>query len=75
MGSRPGHVGFVVDSVALGQAFSEYFGFPCQLSFHRMLQTYLSRAVIIGHIAADVTIGFSLAPPRKIKIVSCFGDT
>jgi hypothetical protein len=35
---RPGfaygqHVGFVVDKVALGQVFSEYFGFPCQ-SFH-----------------------------------------
>jgi hypothetical protein len=23
-----GHVGFVVDKVALGQGFSEYFGFP-----------------------------------------------
>jgi hypothetical protein len=32
---RPGfaygqHVGFVVDKTALGQVFSEYFGFPCQ---------------------------------------------
>jgi hypothetical protein len=27
-------VGFVVDKAALGQVFSEYFGFPCQ-SFHR----------------------------------------
>jgi hypothetical protein len=26
-----GQVGFVVDKVALGQVFSEYFGFPCQL--------------------------------------------
>jgi hypothetical protein len=31
------HVGFVVDKVALGQVFSEYFGFPCQ-SFHRFLR-------------------------------------
>jgi hypothetical protein len=23
--------------VALGQVFSEYFGFPCQSSFHRLL--------------------------------------
>jgi hypothetical protein len=23
-------VGFVVDKMALGQVFSEYFGFPCQ---------------------------------------------
>jgi hypothetical protein len=29
-----GHVGFVVDKVALRQVFSEYFGFPCQSLFH-----------------------------------------
>jgi hypothetical protein len=27
--ARSGHVEFVVDKVALGQVFSEYFGFPC----------------------------------------------
>jgi hypothetical protein len=34
---RPGsiHVGFVVDKVALGQVFSEFFGFPLSISFHR----------------------------------------
>jgi hypothetical protein len=42
---RPGfktgssHVGFVVDEVALGQVFSEYFGFPCQSSFHQFFST------------------------------------
>jgi hypothetical protein len=30
-------VGFEVDKVALGQVFSEYFGFPCQSSFHQLL--------------------------------------
>jgi hypothetical protein len=30
-------VGFVVDKVALGQDFSEYFGFPCQSLFHQFL--------------------------------------
>jgi hypothetical protein len=30
-------VGFVVDKVALGQVFSENFGFPCQSSFHQLL--------------------------------------
>jgi hypothetical protein len=30
-------VGFVVDKVALGQVFSEHFGFPCQSSFHQIL--------------------------------------
>jgi hypothetical protein len=35
-GFEPGssYVGFVVDKVALGQAFSDYFGSPCQSSFH-----------------------------------------
>jgi hypothetical protein len=30
-------MGFVVDKVALGQAFSEYIGFPGQSSFHQIL--------------------------------------
>jgi hypothetical protein len=30
-------VGFVVDKAALGQVFSEYFGFPCPSSFHQIL--------------------------------------
>jgi hypothetical protein len=38
---RPGfasgqHVGFVVNKAALGQVFSEYFGFPCK-SLHQFL--------------------------------------
>jgi hypothetical protein len=39
-GSSPGLVmwDFVVDKVALGQVFSEYFGFSCQFSFHQLLQ-------------------------------------
>jgi hypothetical protein len=28
---------FVVDKVALGQVFSEYFGIPCQSSFYQIL--------------------------------------
>jgi hypothetical protein len=31
------HGAFVVDKAALGQVFSEYFGFPCQSSFHQFL--------------------------------------
>jgi hypothetical protein len=31
------NVGSVVESVALGQVFSQYFGFPCHFSFHRLL--------------------------------------
>jgi hypothetical protein len=30
-------VGFVVKKLALGHVFSEYFGFPCQFSFHQLL--------------------------------------
>jgi hypothetical protein len=30
-------VGFVVNKVALGRVFSEYFGFPCESSFHQIL--------------------------------------
>jgi hypothetical protein len=37
---RSCHVGFVVDKVALGRVFSEYLGFPCQFSFHRLLHTH-----------------------------------
>jgi hypothetical protein len=33
-------VGFVVDKVALGQVFSEYFGFPYQSSFHQLLYNH-----------------------------------
>jgi hypothetical protein len=33
-------LGFVVDKVALGQVFFEYFGFPCQSSFHRLLRNH-----------------------------------
>jgi hypothetical protein len=34
------HVGFVVDKVALGQVFSEYFGFPYQSLFHQLLHNH-----------------------------------
>jgi hypothetical protein len=42
---RPGfasgkRVGFVVDKAAVGQVFSEYFGFPCQ-SFHQFLHHHI----------------------------------
>jgi hypothetical protein len=47
-----GHVGFVVDKVALGQVFSKYFGFPCQSSLHQLLHNHphlSSGAGTIGH--------------------------
>jgi hypothetical protein len=33
-------MGFVVDKVALGQVFSEYFGFQSQSSFHQFLHNH-----------------------------------
>jgi hypothetical protein len=53
---RSGHVGFVVDSVTLGQVFSEYFCFPCQFSFHRLLHIHhlSSGAGAVGQLVADV---------------------
>jgi hypothetical protein len=33
-------VEFVVDKVALGRVFSEFFGFPCQSSFHQLLHNH-----------------------------------
>jgi hypothetical protein len=59
-------VGFVVDKVALGQVFSEYFGFPCQFSFHQLLHNH-------PHLSSGVcTIGqkwpqylVDLVPPHK----------
>jgi hypothetical protein len=35
-----GLVGYVEKKVALGQVFSEYFGFPCQPSFNQLLQNH-----------------------------------
>jgi hypothetical protein len=68
---RPGlgHVGFVVDKVAMGQVFSEYFGFPCQFALHQLLHTH--RAIrgwySIGQTVADVPNGLSHPTPRKEK--------
>jgi hypothetical protein len=61
-------VGFVVDKVALGQVFPEYFGFACQFSFHRLLHIHLSSGFgKRGQILADVPSGLSLNPPQETK--------
>jgi cytochrome b subunit of formate dehydrogenase len=64
-GFYPGsnNVRFVVDKMALGQASSESFGFPCQFSFHQMFHTNLSSGTgTVGQLVADVPSGFSLIP-------------
>jgi hypothetical protein len=61
-------MGFVVDKVALGQVFSEYFGFPCQLSFRQLPRTHLSSgAGTIGQLVAHVPSGFNPTPSNEIK--------
>jgi hypothetical protein len=62
-------VGFVVDKVALGQVSSEYFGFPCQFSLHRLLHSHhlSSEAGTIGQLVTDIPSGLSLTPPRETK--------
>jgi hypothetical protein len=64
---RSGHVVFVVDKVALEQVFSEYFSYPCQLSFHRMLHTHHHhhpRLVTVSKSVASV-----LRRSKKLKKV------
>jgi hypothetical protein len=59
-------VGFVVDKVALGQVFSECFGFPHQFSFHRLLHIqHLSTGA--SQLVADVPNELSLTPPQETK--------
>jgi hypothetical protein len=61
-----GHTGFMVDNLALGQVFSDYFSFLCQ-SFHWLLHSHLhqsSCAGIIGQIVAHIPSRLSLTPPQ-----------
>jgi hypothetical protein len=64
-------VGFVVDKAALGQVFSEYFGFHCQFSFHRVLHIHhhhlSSGAGKIGQIVADIPSGLKSQPTTRTK--------
>jgi hypothetical protein len=65
---RPGftsgqHVGFVVDKAALGQVFSEYFGFPCQ-SFHQFLHHHNHPGMgQYALLVAAVPSGLNWTPP------------
>jgi hypothetical protein len=72
---RSSHVGFVVDKVALGQVFSEYFAFPCHSSFHRLLHIHhhLSPgAGTIGKLVADEPSGLSLKPNLNGNLTSIY---
>jgi hypothetical protein len=68
----------MVDKVELRQVFSEYFGFPCQYSFHQFLHNHLHLssgastvgqwADAIGQLVADIPSGLKSHPtPRGRK--------
>jgi hypothetical protein len=57
-------VGFVVDKLAFGQVFSEYFGFPCQFSLHNHPHLQ-SGAGTIGQKWPQYQV--DLVPPREKK--------
>jgi hypothetical protein len=62
-------VEFVVDKMALGQDFSEYFGFPCQSSFHQIPHHHNHPGqVTIGQSVAAVPSGPSWTPPPTKRI-------
>jgi hypothetical protein len=67
---RSSHVGSVVDKVALGQVFSEYFSFPCQFSFHQLLHTHhlSSGAGRMDQIVANVPSGLITPQETKLKV-------
>jgi hypothetical protein len=63
-------VGFVVDKVALGRVFSEYFGFPYQSSFHQILHHHNHPGqATVGQSVAAMPSGPSWAqsPTMRIK--------
>jgi hypothetical protein len=67
---KSGHVGFVPDKVSLVQVFSEYFGFPCQFSFHRLLHIHhllSSGAGTIGQTVIDIPSGLNFTAHQETK--------
>jgi hypothetical protein len=64
--ARSSHVGFVVAKVALGHVFSEYFGFPCQSSFHQFFSQSPS-PIIWGWYNRPVSGRSTQSPTAQIK--------
>jgi RNase P/RNase MRP subunit POP5 len=68
--SSPGLVmwDFVVEKVTLGQVFSEYFSFPCQSSFHKLLQKSFSSIIWGLYNRPEVAaVPRDLAEPRDLS--------
>jgi hypothetical protein len=59
-----------MEKVTLDKVFSEYFGFPCPYSFHRLLHIHhhlSSGAGTIDQLVADVSSVPSLTPLQETK--------
>jgi hypothetical protein len=59
--------GICVDKMALWQVFSEYFGFPCQFSFHQLLHNLHHLGLYNRPEVAAVPGDVSPTPPKKKK--------
>jgi hypothetical protein len=60
-------VGFPVDSVALGQIFSEYFGFPCLPIFIPQISPQSPSPITRGWYNRPVVAAVPKVPPHKLK--------
>jgi hypothetical protein len=61
------HMRFVVDKVALGQIFSEYFGFPCQSSFHQFIHNHPHLSSILFYYRNTTK---KMHMPQKCKTIN-----
>jgi hypothetical protein len=61
------HVGFVVDNVALGQVFSDYFGFPSPI-FIPPISPQSPSPIIRGWYNRPVVAAVPKVPPHKLTI-------
>jgi hypothetical protein len=58
----------MVGKVVLGRVFSEYFGLPCQSSFHQIHHNNHPGQATIGQSVAAVPSGPSWTPPSTKRI-------
>jgi hypothetical protein len=65
---RSGHVGFVVDKVALGQVFFRVLRFPLPILIPPTApHSFVIRGGTTGQLVADVPSGLSLTPLQETK--------
>jgi hypothetical protein len=69
--STAGHVGFVVNKLALQKVFFEDFSLPCQFSFYQMFHTHIpSGTGTVGQLMTYISSVLSLIPPHEIIIIT-----